>query len=131
MTTLQHNSRVVGVSRGRSHTFSKDSRPSVAPGSLGENITTIGIDVLSLPRDTQLHIGPSAVVKVTGLRNPCKQLDGFQQGLTQAVLERTPSGKLVRKCGIMSVVLFGGEVEPGDKITVVLPEGMHHKLEPV
>jgi MOSC domain-containing protein YiiM len=103
----------------------------VDPGSLGENITTIGLDVLSLPRDTQLHIGPSAVVQVTGLRNPCKQLDGFQPGLTQAVLERTPSGELIRKCGIMGVVLSGGEVKPGDPITVVLPDGMHHKLERV
>ncbi|MEX0976525.1 MAG: MOSC domain-containing protein [Woeseia sp.] len=103
----------------------------VDPGSLGENVTTIGIDVLSLPRDTRLHIGPSAVVKVTGLRNPCKQLDAFQQGLTQAVLERTPSGELIRKCGIMGIVLSGGKIRPGDSITVVLPEGSHHKLERV
>jgi hypothetical protein len=103
----------------------------VNPGSLGENITTIGIDVLSVPLDTLLHIGPSAVVKVTGLRNPCKQLDAYQQGLMQAVLEHRPSGELIRKCGVMGIVFSGGEVKSGDQIALVLPDEPHYKLERV
>ncbi len=104
---------------------------AVEPGSLGENITTIGIDILSLPRNTKLHIGPSAVVRITGLRNPCKQLDAFHDGLMEAVLERMPSGELIRKCGVMGVVLAGGKVSPGDEITVALPQAPHDKLTPV
>ena len=103
----------------------------VEPGSLGENITTVGADLLSLPRDTLLRIGPMAVVRVTGLRNPCKQLDDYERGLMQAVLARGPSGELIRKSGIMSVVQVGGEVRPGDHIVVSLPDEPHQPLEPV
>jgi hypothetical protein len=103
----------------------------VDPGTLGENITTFGLDVHALPRDTLLHIGPSAIVKVTGLRNPCKQLDTYQEGLMQAVLSRTSSGEVMRKCGIMGVVLAGGEIAPGDRIGVAIPDAPHCKLERV
>ena len=104
---------------------------AVEPGSLGENITTVGIDLLSLPRHAALHIGSSAVVKVTGLRNPCKQLDAFQEGLMEAVLDRMPSGRLTLKCGIMGIVLYGGRVTAGDEIAVTLPEEPHDRLERV
>lgn len=103
----------------------------VAAGELGENITTAGVDLLALPADTLLHIGASAVVRVTGLRNPCSQLDKFCPGLMAAVLERTPAGKLVRKAGVMSVVIAGGEVRAGDAISVVLPPAPRCALEPV
>lgn len=103
----------------------------VASGQLGENITTAGIDLLSLPTDTVLQIGGQVALRLTGLRNPCAQLDGYRRGLTAAVLGRTPDGKLVRKAGVMSVVLTGGVVQPGDPIRVVLPAEPHRAMEKV
>ena len=90
---------------------------AVWPGDLGENITTRGIDLLALSTGTRLRIG-GAVVEVTGLRNPCSQIDRFQQGLMAAVLDRDVEGRLVRKAGVMGVVVVGGEVRPGDPIHV-------------
>ncbi|MFF8842090.1 MOSC domain-containing protein [Streptomyces sp. NPDC015127] len=104
---------------------------AVAPGDLGENVTTTGIDLLSLPVGTLLRLGPEAVVEVTGLRNPCVQIDAFQDGLLKQVVGRDASGALVRKAGIMSVVRTGGVVRPGDAIDVELPEGPHRPLERV
>jgi MOSC domain-containing protein YiiM len=102
---------------------------SMVPGQIGENTTTRGIDLLVLPVETELHIGASAVVRITGLRNPCGQLDQFQAGLTSAVLARSAEGRLIRKAGVMSVVLVGGSVAPGDPITVRLPAQPHRALE--
>ncbi|MET0132589.1 MAG: MOSC domain-containing protein [Kibdelosporangium sp.] len=103
----------------------------IEPGQIGENVTTRGIDLLGLPTGTRLHLGAEAVVEVTGLRNPCLQLDMFQRGLQKAVLDRDEAGKLVRKAGIMSVVRTGGEVRPGDEIRIELPAEPHTSLEPV
>ena len=103
----------------------------VAPGVLGENITTRGIDLLSLPRGTRLHLGKRAVVEVTGLRNPCHQLDRHQSGLMAATLDRDAEGNLIRKAGVMAVVLAGGEVSAGDPIRVTSPDGQHLPLQPV
>ncbi len=103
----------------------------VAPGDMGENVTTRGIDLLALPVGTRLMLGPAAVVEVTGLRNPCVQLDGFQPGLMKAVLDRDAEGRLVRKAGVMAIVLAGGEVARGDPIGVAYPAGPHLPLEPV
>lgn len=103
----------------------------VAPGELGENVTTRGVDLLGLPAGARLHLGAAAVIEITGLRNPCHQLDRFQRGLTAAVLDRDAEGKLVRKSGVMSIVLAGGEVRPGDAIRVELPAAPHRRLEPV
>ncbi|MEV6249417.1 MOSC domain-containing protein [Streptomyces sp. NPDC051742] len=103
----------------------------VAPGDLGENVTTRGIDLLGLPTGTRLHLGSEAVVEVTGLRNPCAQIDGFRHGLLKQVLGRDENGEVVRKAGIMSIVLTGGEVRPGDPVRVELPEGPHRPLEMV
>jgi MOSC domain-containing protein YiiM len=100
----------------------------VHPGDLGENVTTRGLDLLGLPVGARLHLGGTAVVEVTGLRNPCSQLDRFQLGLTAAVLARDADGNLVRKAGIMGVVAAGGEVRPGDEIRVVLPPAPHRAL---
>lgn len=103
----------------------------VAPGRMGENVTTKGLDLLGLPRGTLLHLGPAAVVEVTGLRNPCVQLDRYQNGLMAAVLDRAPDGALIRKSGVMAIVRAGGEVRPGDAIGVERPEGECGGLEPV
>ncbi len=104
---------------------------SLVPGDIGENVTTSGLDLLALPQGTLLRLGEQAVVRVTGLRNPCLQLNQFAPGLMAATLDRDADGKLVRKAGIMAVVLHGGEVRPGDGITVTLPEGPPLPLEPV
>ncbi len=101
------------------------------PGDLGENVTTRGIDLLALPRGTLLRLGDEAVVEVTGLRNPCAQIDAFRSGLLAAVLDRGPNGEVIRKAGIMGVVLTGGDVRPGDGITVTLPPLPHERLERV
>jgi len=103
----------------------------VQPGQLGENITTRNLDLLALPRGTQLRIGAEAVVEVTGPRNPCAQINSFQPRLLNAVLGRDDNGKLVRKAGIMSVVVQDGPIMPGDDIEVCLPDGPHHALEQV
>jgi MOSC domain-containing protein YiiM len=100
----------------------------VSPGDMGENVTTRGVDLLSLPTGTRLRLGDAAVAEVTGLRNPCVQLDRFQDGLMQAVLERD-GGELVRKSGVMAVVVEGGDVRPGDPISVELPAPPHAPLE--
>lgn len=100
----------------------------VAPGRMGENITTRNLDLLALPADTELQCGASAILRVTGLRNPCGQLDRFQAGLMAAVLGRTAQGELVRKAGIMAVVIAGGVVRPGDPILVKLPEPPYRAL---
>lgn len=103
----------------------------VSPGDLGENITTIGIDLLALPAGTLLRLGAEAVVEVTGLRNPCAQIDAFRKGLLKRVVGRDETGTVVYKAGIMSVVRTGGVVRPGDPIAVELPEQPHRPLERV
>ena len=104
---------------------------SVAAGEMGENVTTRGVDLLGLPAGTLLRLGDAAVVKVTGLRNPCRQLEKLQTGLMAAVLDRDAEGNLVRKAGVMAVVVAGGEVCAGDPIAVELPAPPHRRLEPV
>jgi MOSC domain-containing protein YiiM len=98
---------------------------------MGENVTTRGVDLLALPAGTRLMLGSAAVVEVTGLRNPCVQLDGFQPGLMKAVLGRDAEGRLVRKAGVMAVVLTGGLVAAGDAVTATYPLRPHMPLEPV
>src|SRR5262245_18846126 len=94
---------------------------NVTPGLMGENVTTRGVDLLALPRGARLHLGSSAVVEITGLRNPCTQLDGLQPGLMEALIERDPARGLIRKAGVMGIVLAGGDVAAGDAIRVELP----------
>ena len=103
----------------------------ISHGEMGENITTQGIDLLNLPRNTILRIGDDCKLKVTGLRNPCNQLNGIQQGLMQAVLGADKKGNLIRKAGIMSVVVNGGIIKPGDRINIDLPNQPFEPLEPV
>jgi MOSC domain-containing protein YiiM len=127
----QPNLRQVHLVHAELHEELKAAGFKIHPGDIGENITTSGIDLLGLPAGTVLRIGETAVVQITGLRNPCTQLDGFQQGLTAAVLDRDAEGRIVRKAGVMSVVLEGGEVVPGDPIRVELPPEPHLPLAPV
>jgi hypothetical protein len=140
--TVQHRSRVAAdptkpnlrqVHLIHAELFAELGRQGfeVAPGQLGENITTAGLAVLDLPRGTRLCLGADAVVEVTGLRNPCAQINAFRPGLMNGVLARDEQGRVVRKAGIMSVVVQGGTVRPGDPIEVRLPPAPHRPLEPV
>jgi MOSC domain-containing protein YiiM len=103
----------------------------VRAGQLGENVTTEGVDLLGLPTGTRLRLGAAAAVELTGLRNPCTQLDGFADGLMRATLDRGPDGELIRKAGVMAVVLEGGTVRPADPIAVELPTRPRRPLQPV
>jgi MOSC domain-containing protein YiiM len=109
----------------------RDRGFAVAPGQMGENITTRGLDLLGLPTGAKLRIGASAVVEITGLRNPCAQLENIQPGLMAAVLDRDAAGNLIRKAGIMAIVLTGGPVLPGDEIHVEFPPEPHTPLQAV
>ncbi|PKV76872.1 MOSC domain-containing protein [Nocardia fluminea] len=131
-TTVRHRSRVaqdptqpnlrqVHLMHEELFTEVADHGFAVYPGDLGENITTSGLDLLALPVGTLLRIGSDAVVEVTGLRNPCIQIDRFQPGLLKQLVHHDAAGALVRKAGIMSVVVSGGEVRPGDSIAAELP----------
>jgi MOSC domain-containing protein YiiM len=104
---------------------------SLRPGDIGENVTTRGLDLLALPTGTVLRLGAEAEVEVTGLRNPCAQLDHFAPGLMAATLARAADGTLIRKAGVMAVVRRGGVVRAGDAIAVSLPVGDHRPLVPV
>lgn len=158
-TRVQHRSRVrrnpdqpnlrqVHLLHREPFDDARDQGYVLSPGDLGENILTEGLDILSLPEGTVLEIGDTAVVRLTGLRNPCRQINDFRPGLLKVVLARengTPrdepapstaspqaqSTPLIRKAGVMSVVQRGGSVSAGDPITVKLPPAPHHPLAPV
>jgi MOSC domain-containing protein YiiM len=127
----QPNLRQVHLVHAELHDELRERGFSIAAGQMGENVTTRGVDLLALPTGTLLHLGETAVVEVTGLRNPCVQLDHFSPGLMKAVLDRDEQGELVRKAGIMAVVVTGGEVRPGDAIRAELPAEPHRRLQPV
>jgi len=103
----------------------------ILPGQMGENVTTSGVDLLGLPTGTRLRLGETAVIEVTGLRNPCAQLDRIRPGLMKATLDHDTDGNLVRKAGIMSIVITGGDIRPGDFVHVELPPLPHSPLAPV
>jgi MOSC domain-containing protein YiiM len=140
--TVQHRSRVavdanqpnlrqVHIIHAELHDELQAAGFAVSAGQMGENITTRGINLLALPTGTRLHLGNKALVELTGLRNPCVQLDQFQAGLMAAVLARDEQGKLIRKAGVMGIVVIGGEVRPGDRIQIELPPEPHQSLERV
>ena len=104
---------------------------AVGPGAIGENVTTRGVDLLALPKGTRLQLGAEAVIEITGLRSPCRQLEAFRPGLLSAVLSHDSDGRLIRKAGVMAVVVMGGGVKAGDAIAVVLPAGKQCPLVPV
>lgn len=122
------NNRQVHLMHSELHEELRDAGFAVEGGTIGENITTRGIYLLGLPTGTRLHLGKEAVVEVTGLRNPCRQLDAYAIGLTKALLGRDEAGNLIRKAGIMSIVLAAGEVRAGDAIAVELPPLPHQPL---
>ena len=124
----QPNLRQVHLMHAELHDELNEQGYSVKAGDLGENVTTRGLDLLALPRGTHLQIGALALVEVTGLRNPCLQLDNFQDGLMGATLDKDEEGNLIRKAGIMGIVLEGGEIVPGDTIQVTLPAEPHEPL---
>jgi MOSC domain-containing protein YiiM len=124
----QLNLRQVHLIHAELHDELRAGGFTVSAGQMGENITTRGIDLLGLPTGTRLRLGGTAVIEVTGLRNPCYQLDGLQPGLMAAVLDRDEDGALIRKAGIMAVVLISGEVRPGDPITIELPPEPYRPL---
>lgn len=141
-STVRHRSRVavnptlpnlrqVHLLQSELHEQLQSRGLDVGPGQMGENITTRGIDLLTLPVGTLLQIGAEVSIEVTGLRNPCVQLDGFRPGLMAAVLDRDEEGRLLRKAGIMGVVRSGGVVKPQDPIRIELPAPPHRRLEPV
>jgi MOSC domain-containing protein YiiM len=140
--TVQHRSRVakdpsqpnlrqVHLIHAELHDRLELAGYELAPGELGENVTTRGIDLLALPTGTRLRLGDSSVVEVTGLRNPCAQLNSVRPGLMDQLIERDEAGGLIRLAGIMGVVLVAGEVRASDPVAVVLPDGDHRPLEPV
>jgi MOSC domain-containing protein YiiM len=141
-TTVQHRSRVARdpaqpnlrqvhlLHRELLETL-RDQGFVIGPGDIGENILTRDVDLLGLPTGAVLRIGEAAEIRVTGLRNPCVQLDRFKPGLMNATLDRDADGNLVRKAGVMAVVLTDGDVRPGDAVQILLPPEPHRPLLPV
>jgi MOSC domain-containing protein YiiM len=127
----QPNLRQVHLIHAELHEELAERGFTVGAGEMGENVTTRGVDLLGLPAGTRLRLGADAVVEITGLRNPCKQLETLQTGLMAAVLDRDDAGELVRKAGVMAVVIAGGEVYAGDPVSVELPAPPHRRLQPV
>jgi MOSC domain-containing protein YiiM len=141
-TTVQHRSRVaVDPSRPNLrqvhllpvefHDEAREHGYVLGPGDLGENVLTSGLDLLELPRGTLLRLGTEAVVRVTGLRNPCRQIDAFRPGLLRLAVRRDDNGQVLRRAGVMSVVVAGGTVAPGAPIDVVVPPPPYQPLAPV
>src|SRR5215208_5600623 len=118
----QPNLRQVHLIHAELHDELRGAGFDVAAGQMGENVTTRGVDLLGLPTGARLRLGAEAIVEVTGLRNPCAQLDGIQAGLMAATLDRDADGNLIRKAGIMSVVVATGEICAGDDVRVELPD---------
>ena len=141
-TTVKHRSRVlknpfqpnlrqVHLIHAELHDDLRAAGFVVAAGQMGENITTRGVALLDLPTGTRLRLGAEAVIEITGLRNPCTQLESIQRGLMAAVLDRDAAGNLIRKAGVMAVVVAGGVVRPNDTVTIELPPPPHQPLQPV
>jgi MOSC domain-containing protein YiiM len=140
--TVQHRSRVaqdpaqpnlrqVHLLNRELFDEAREAGYELAPGELGENVLTQGLDLLALPLDTVLRLGDQAAVRITGLRNPCAQIDGFRKGLLKVAVSRDENGQVVRKAGVMSVVTSGGVIRPGDAIGIELPAPPHRPLERV
>jgi MOSC domain-containing protein YiiM len=125
----QPNLRQVHLIHSELHDELRTQGFDIAYGQMGENITTRGIDLLSLPAGTLLHIGADAVIEITGLRNPCTQLNKLKPGLMKATLDHDAQGRLIRKAGVMAIVKVAGRVSPGDAIHLTLPPLPHRALE--
>lgn len=125
----QPNLRQVHLIQSELFTELREKGFEVEPGALGENIATRGLDLLALPTGTRLDLGATARIEVTGLRNPCGQINAFRNGLLSELRDRDAEGNVIRRAGIMAIVLAGGTVEVGDPIRVTLPQGSHRPLE--
>ena len=125
------NLRQVHLIQSELHDELRQHGYDVKPGELGENVTTRGVDLLTLPRGTRLQLGADAVLEVTGLRSPYHQINDYRPGLLKQVIHTDPDGTVIRKTGVMSIVLTTGTIHPDDPIVVVLPEGPHVPLEVV
>jgi MOSC domain-containing protein YiiM len=141
-TTVKHRSRVkqnpdqpnlrqVHLIHSELHNELNKNGFEISPGQMGENITTCCVPLLELPTGTRLQLGSVAIIELTGLRNPCAQLDTFQKGLTAAVIEKDANGTILRKSGVMAIVITGGDVHAGDSIQITLPPEPHRPLMPV
>ena len=126
----QPNLRQVHLIHSELHSELKEEGFDISPGDMGENITTKDIDLLKLPTDTRLQIG-KAIIQITGLRNPCAQLDRFQPGLMAAVLDKNERGNIIRKAGIMGIVIATGVITIGDPIRIEFPPLPYRTLERV
>ncbi|WP_035860931.1 MOSC domain-containing protein [Cryptosporangium arvum] len=138
--TVQHRSRVAvdptqpnlrQVHLIQSELIDELADFDLAPGGLGENVLTRGIDLLALPTGAVLRLGADATIEITGLRNPCRQIDGYRSGLLKQVLTKDERGSIVRRAGVMGVVTAGGVVRPGDAVAVTMPPPPHQALERV
>jgi MOSC domain-containing protein YiiM len=127
----QPNLRQVHLIHAELHDELRAAGFAVSAGQMGENVTTRGVDLLGLPTGSRLRLGETAVIEVTGLRHPCVQLDRIQPGLMAATLDRDEQGNVVRKAGVMAIVVTGGKVRPGDSIHVELPAEPHRPLDRV
>ena len=127
----QPNLRQVHLIAAELHDELRDRGLDVQPGQLGENVTTRGVDLLRLPTGTRLQLGRDAVIEITGLRNPCGQLNRVHAGLKDVLSPRDAEGNIDRRAGVMAIVLTSGDVAPGDTIRVELPTPPHSPLEPV
>ncbi len=127
----QPNLRQVHLIHAELHDELRAAGFDISPGQMGENVTTRGVDLLGLAHGTRLHLGPDAIVEVTGLRNPCRRLNELAEGLIGACLDHADDGSLIRKAGILGVIVRGGEVRPGDRVVVEAPEGRPEPLAPV
>jgi hypothetical protein len=128
---LAPNLRQVHLIHAELHEELRGRGFEICAGQMGENVTTRGVDLLALPTGARLRLGDDAIVEITGLRNPCIQLNKVKPGLMDAVLDRDERGNLIRKAGIMGIVVAGGTVRPGDPIVVELPPEAHEPLKPV
>jgi MOSC domain-containing protein YiiM len=127
----QPNLRQVHLIHSELHDELSAAGFAVLPGQMGENVTTRGLDLLGLPTGTLLRLGETALIQLTGVRNPCAQLESIQHGLMAATLGRDAEGRLLRKAGVMALVIAGGDVRAGDVIGVELPAGPRLPLGPV
>ena len=107
---------------------------NVVAGQLGESITTTGIDLISLPVGSMLRIGDTALVALTGLRNPCPQIKSVGDGLMKMMFiddQDNPEGPKIGRTGVMGVVIAGGIVAADDGIKIRFPAGPLTRMEKV
>ena len=81
----------------------------VTPGTIKENLTVEGLNVMDLPEGSQLRLGTSAVLEITKICEPCFRMDEIRDGLKQ---------ELEGRRGMVARVVQGGTIRVGDPIRV-------------